>query len=529
MIEILAQAPLLTLFLVIALGTLVGAIPFGPIKFGPAGALFVGLAIGALDPSLGEGFGIVQSIGLALFVYTIGLAAGASFFRDLRKQTPLLIGTVVLLAIYALLIAFSGKPLDISSNLLGGMFAGSLTTTPALAAAASAAGGSTEPAVGYAIAYPVGVIVTMVIITFVTSKRLPGGKDPDPVSAAGLHSETVHVDRPMRILDVPGIAEIVGSEEGQVRISYLNRSGRVRVADPEENLFPGDEVLVVGTPESVAIAADALGHVLDRNITHDRSSVDFRRFVVSNPKIAGRTVAELHIPSRFNGLITRIRRGDTDMLATAESRLQTGDRVMVVVPGENMEDIEHLFGNSERKITEVDFWSVGIGIAIGVAIGLVAIPLGGGAVLSLGSAAGPLVVGLILGKLDRTGPIIWAMPNAANLTIRQLGLVLFLAAVGLSSGQAFASTAFSPTGIKIGVLSAVLLTPILLTFWFLGNKLGLSMPRVAGAMAGFIGQPAILSHVQSVVVDERTESGYSATFALGIIVKILLVQVVMMI
>lgn len=528
MIEILADAPLLTLFLVIALGTLVGAIPFGPIKFGPAGALFVGLAIGALDPALGEGFGVAQSIGLALFVYTIGLAAGSSFFRDLRKQAPFLLGVIVLLTIYALMVAFAGKPFGISSELLGGMYSGSLTTTPALAAATSAAGGSAEPAVGYAIAYPVGVIVTMIMLTFVMSKQLPGTKDPDPVSAAGLEAKTVRVDRPMRILDIPGIAEVTGSDEGQVRISYLNRAGRVRVADPQEDLFPGDEVLVVGAPEHVDIAADAMGHVLDADLTHDRSEVDFRRFVVSNPKVAGRTVAELHIPSRYDGLITRIRRGDTDMLATAESRLQAGDRVLVVVPSQNMAAVSKLFGDSERKVTEVDFWSVGIGIALGVAIGLISIPLGGDAALSLGSAAGPLVVGLILGKLDRTGPIVWSMPNAANLTIRQLGLVLFLATVGLSTGQAFASTAFSMKGIKIGLLAGALLAIILLVFWVMGRHLGLSMPRVAGGMAGFVGQPALLSHVQSVVNDERTEPGYSATFALGIIAKIVLVQVVMM-
>ena len=138
------------------------------------------------------------------------------------------------------------------------------------------------------------------------------------------------------------------------------------------------------------------------------------------------------------------------------------------------------------------------------------------------------MVGLILGRLDRTGPIIWTMPNAANLTIRQLGLVLFLAAVGLSSGQAFASVAFSMDGVKVG-LTALLLAPILVFFWLLGRQLGLSQARVAGALAGFVGQPALLNHVQTLINDERTESGYSATFALGMIAKILLVQVVLVI
>ena len=130
MVEILAETPLLTLFLAVALGTLVGAIPFGPVKFGPAGALFVGLAIGALDPRLGEGFGLVQSVGLALFVYTIGLAAGASFFRDLRKQAPLMLGATVLLAIYAGLVVVAGKLTGLGGALASGLFSGSQISAP---------------------------------------------------------------------------------------------------------------------------------------------------------------------------------------------------------------------------------------------------------------------------------------------------------------------------------------------------------------------------------------------------------------
>ncbi|MDU7516920.1 MAG: transporter, partial [Varibaculum cambriense] len=237
--QILASSPLLTLFLVIALGTLFGSIPFGPLKFGAAGALFVGLAAGALDPALGENLSLVSAIGLALFVYTIGLAAGASFFRDLRKQAPLLIGAVALLALYALIVAFGGKALGLNSPLLGGMFAGSLTTTPALAAATDAAGGSAQPAVGYAIAYPVGVIVTMVVVTALMRVKLPAKNDPDPASAAGLATQTIRVENPRRIQEIPGIAEVVGSSEGGLRISYLLRDGKMRVAHPDGELKEG--------------------------------------------------------------------------------------------------------------------------------------------------------------------------------------------------------------------------------------------------------------------------------------------------
>ncbi|MDJ1370598.1 aspartate:alanine exchanger family transporter [Gulosibacter molinativorax] len=526
MVDLLIASPLLTLFLTAALGTLLGAVPFGPLKFGAAGALFVGLAIGALDPQLGQGLELVQSIGLALFVYTVGLASGASFFQDLRRQTPLIIGGVVLILLFAVTAVAANRVFGLGGELAAGMMAGALTSTPALAAATSAAGGSAEPAVGYAIAYPVGVIVTMIIVTIVARRPLPAKNDPNPNNLDGLEACTVAVEHPMRVSEIPGIAEIPGSDTGEVRVSYLQRAGEVSVASPSELLREGDRVVVVGVPDAVRTAQEALGSRVEENLVHDRSVVDYRYFIVSNHELVGRTVAELLIPLRFDGKITRIRRGDHDLLPTAEMTLQLGDRVLVVVPRERFGEVSKFFGDSERSITEVDFFSIGLGIAIGVAIGLISVPLGGGMGIALGSAAGPLLIGLILGRMERTGPIVWTMPMAANLTIRQLGLVIFLAAVGLASGQAFAQTAFTLTGLTIAVIATVVLTAILLLLWWWNRVTGMSSARAAGAIAGFVGQPAILSHVNSLVDDSRTNSGYAALFAVGIIVKILLVQAV---
>lgn len=525
MVEILAGAPLLTLFLAVALGTLVGAIPFGPLKFGPAGALFVGLALGALDPALGEGLGLVQAIGLGLFVYTIGLAAGASFFRDFSKQAFLMLGCVLLLAGYAGLVVAADALLDIHPAMGGGLYAGSLTTTAAVAAAQSASGGSPEAAVGYAITYPIGVVVTMLMVTLVAKFKLSARNDPDRAAGARLEAITVELHDDIAVHDVPGIAEVPGKVGGEVRISYMMRGGEMTVARPDQVLHRGDRVVLVGTSDGVHRAAQQIGEEVDEHLLHDRRAVDFRHFVVSNPRTAGRTVSDLRIPARFDGIITRVRRGDTELLAHAEMRLQLGDRVLAVAPAGRLDELTGVFGDSERKVTEVDFFSMGLGMALGVALGLISIPFGAGAV-ALGSSAGPLVVGLILGALDRTGPFVWTIPNAANLTIRQLGLVLFLASVGLSSGQAFASTAFSLTGLKVGLTAAVGLVVLLSVFWALGNLLGHSTARVAGAMAGLVGQPAILNHANSLMDDDRTDAGYTALFALGIIVKIMFAQLV---
>lgn len=528
LLDLLAATPLLTLFAVMALGSAIGAIRIGPVRFGAAGALFVGLAVGALDPRLGTGLELVQSLGLALFVYTTGLAAGATVFRDLRTQTRLILGATALLVLTGAAAVLAAGPLGLGTGMIGGMYAGMFTATPALDTATSALDGSSAPSVGFAIGYPVGVVVTLLLLTALARRALPGHRDPAPASAAGLINLTVEVERPMRVRRIPGIAATAGLSGGQVRMSYLLRDGELRVARPEDSLEVGDRLLLVGVPEAVERAADTLGHRVPEHLADDRSVVDFRRYIVSDPHIAGRTVAQLRIPHRFGGIITRIRRGDRDLLALPDMTLQLGDRVRVVVPRERKAELSAVFGDSERKLTEVDWVPVGFGLVLGILAGLVAIPLGGGAALSLGAAAGPLVVGLLLGRLERTGPLVWTMPASANLTIRQFGLVVFLATVGLAGGQAFASTALTATGLAVAGLAAVLTLASVLAVWGLGRLAGMSTPRTLGAIAGFIGQPVLLGHVTAGTDDERADSGYSALFALGMVVKILVVQIIVL-
>lgn len=518
-LDVLAASPLLTIFVVVALGTALGAVPFGPVRFGAAGALFVGLAVGALDERLGEGLGLVQTLGLALFVYTVGLAAGSTFFRDLRRQLPLMSVALGVLTLAAGVAALLGPAAGLSSPLSAGVFTGALTSTPALAAATAATDGSDQPAVGYALAYPLGVTVAIVVVAVVVGRRWPARHDPLPAAGVGLVAVTAQVERETAIADVPGFAA------GGVRMSYLARDERTRVIRPDERLRPGDRVVVVGPEGAVHDAVGHLGRLVTEHLAHDRSAVDNQRFVVSDRRVAGLTIAELDIPGRFGGVITRVRRGDLDLLARDDLTLELGDRVLAVVPREELDAVSAFLGDSERRVSEIDAVTVGAGMALGLLLGLVSIPLGGGTEFALGSAAGPLLVGMVLGRLERTGRAVWVLPRAANLTIRQLGLLFFLAAVGLASGQAFASQAFTGTGLRAGAVG-IAVVGVAAVAMVLGARLvGASAPRAAGALAGMVGQPAVLAYAASRVTDERVEAGYAALFALGIIVKILLVQV----
>src|SRR5665648_1164924 len=283
-LDVLAASPLLTIFLVVALGTALGAVPFGPVRFGAAGALFVGLAVGALDPRLGEGLALVQTLGLALFVYTVGLAAGSTFFRDLRRQLPLMTVGVAVLAVAAATAVLLGGLAGLSGPLRAGAFTGALTSTPALAAATTASG-STEPAIGYALGYPLGVTVAIVVVAVVLGRRWPSRRDPEPAAGLGLDAVTARVDRPTLLSAVPGFAD------GQVRMSYLSREGRTRVVAPDEQLQPGDRVVVVGPSVAVAAAVVHLSTLLTEHLAHDRTSVDHRRPVVR--EVLGQQGAEV--------------------------------------------------------------------------------------------------------------------------------------------------------------------------------------------------------------------------------------------
>ena len=516
-LDVLAQAPILTVFLVIGLGTAVGQIPLGPIRFGAAGALFVGLAVGALDPRLGADLTLLRSLGLALFCYTVGLAAGNTFFRDLRRQLPLMALCVVALVIAGAAGGLYSHLTGVSPAMDSGAYAGALTS-PVLDAAIEAAG-TQEPAVGYALAYPVGVAVAILIVAGVVGRTWPGRRDPRPASADGITATSVY------LLQRVALGEMKAFKEGRIRISYLERDGETRVVAPGEELLPGDKVVIVGAPAAVESAMHDLGTGLHNCLAKDRTAVDFRRLTVSSTRVAGRTIAEVDMPGRFQGVITRVKRGDLDLLAREDLVLELGDRVLAVVPSDELEKAADWFGDSERSIAQIDAFSVGVGMALGVLVGLVAIPLPGGITLRLGVAAGPLVVGMILGWVGRTGPFVWGLPHAANSTIRQLGLLFFLAAIGLASGPDFAASAFSMTGLKVGVLAALIVVVNAIVLLAGARWAGVSAQRASGGLAGLVGQPAILAFALSKRDDERIEAGYATLFALAIDVKIVMVQV----
>lgn len=518
--DLLTASPLLTLFLVVALGAVLGAIPFGPLRLGAAGALFVGLAVGFYAPELGKDMTLVQQLGLILFVYCVGLSAGQTFFSDLKKQYKLLLAAALSLLVAVAVTVAGGMLLGLKPDLRVGVFAGSLTATPALAAAVDLTGSDT-PAVGYSLGYPAGVIIGIIMVAIFVGRKWPGAHDTPALAGQKLHAVTAVVTKPISMRDVPGWLD------QSIRMSYLRTGGVTRVVSPGQTLGENDEVVVVGLPEDVDKAVAVIGYALPEHLADDRSTVEFRSFIVSRARVAGSTVAELNLAARFGAVVTRVKRGDLETLAADDEIVELGDQLYVAYPREEERDLAAFFGDSRNSVAQVDAIALGLGIVAGIMLGMLEISLPSGSSFSLGFAAGPLVVGLVLGYLHRTGPIVWQLPQGANLTMRQLGLMLFLAAVGIASGPAFMQTAFTELGVRAGILAVAVAAVTLLVMAGAGRLLGLSAARTAGAMAGSLGQPALLSFAQSRTNDERIEAGYATIFAFGIVLKIILVSLVL--
>ncbi|WP_328897454.1 aspartate:alanine exchanger family transporter [Streptomyces sp. NBC_00236] len=521
--QFFADNPWVAVFAVITVGALLGMVRFGPVKLGAAGVLFVGLLVGALDkdiaPAVPAG---ISALGLALYVYTVGLESGPAFFRELRSQLPVMAGAVVALALTAVVVGFVGHSgFGISGPFLAGGYAGIGTTTPGLAAAQEASADPAQPAVGYAIGYPLAVVITILFISAIAARRRwVARRDPDSGLPPVLVTRTVQVEHETAWDEVPGVADhrVLASE-------YRPEGGDVRVARGLGRLRPGDLIVLVGGEDDVRTATERLGSTAPVHLLDNRRTVDYRRILLTNPALAGHTIAELGLGERYGAAVSRVRRGDADMLAHDDLVLQLDDRVRVVMPRERITEVSTYLGDTETKVSEVSAVSLGLGLTLGFLIAIPSVTFGS-TTLALGTGAGPLVMGMVLGWRRRTGPLVWTLPTRANLTLRQIGLLLFLAVVGLTSGYSFRQNAFSLFGLK---LAAVLVIGAVVSYTLMvliAKALGQSRERTMGLLSGYVGNPAITAYANSRVSDSRVNHGYSTLFALAILVKIVCIQLI---
>jgi putative transport protein len=526
-VDFLADDAVLLAFLVVGLGAGLGTVRVKGVSLGPAAALFVGLAVGAVDETLSyaAGLDLLRELGLVLFTYTVGLASGPTFLAGLRRGGVQAVAlTAALIAALAGLCALAAEALNLTAADRAGLFAGSATNTPALQAASEAVD-SGDPVVAYSIAYPAAVAAMLVILTLLLGRRLPLPASLEPPAPPPRVERIVNWTVQVRLDSLPVLGELPARYPG-IRFSRVEHDGAVQVATGDRQLAAGDRVVVVGPESTVASFCQDAGERSDHHLPLDRTALDFRRIVVSNRRLAGRRLADLELGPRFGVIITRVRRGDDDLVAHDDFVLQLGDRVRVVGPSERLGTVAREFGDSERRLAEVDAFGFALGIAAGLAVGAASVPLPGGGDIELGAGGGPLLVGLALGVVSRTGPITWQIPHGANLVLRQLGILMFLACAGLGSGTAFADAIGTRRGLELAVAGAVAaglfagLVPLAIEL-----VLRRDVVASAGMLAGVETQPAALAFAsERTEGDERISAAYALVFPAAMIAKIVAVQ-----
>lgn len=547
MINLLVENPLLLLFVVAAIGYPLGRITIRGVSLGVAAVLFAGLAVGSLHPDL-KLPEIVYLLGQALFIYTIGLSSGAAFFSSLRRQgwrDNLFI--LAILSFDALLAAAAQKLFALKPAMAAGLFAGSVTNTSALAGVLEfiknhfAKGHFsdteitsllTEPVVGFSLAYPMGVIgLIFAVIILQRLWRVDYAEEARnlrdvSLSTRRIHCQTILVNQPRAVGKT--LAELNKENEFRAVFGRLNRNHEQTIAEAETRFQTGDLITICGTREQNERVVAFFGEAATAEIETESGLRDFYRVFVSNPQIVGLKINDLNLPHLLGATIIRVRRGDVEFLPQPDTVLEYGDRVRVLAKPENQKAAVAFFGDSYRALSEIDILTFALGITAGLLLGLVPIPLPGGFVFKLGAAGGPLVVALILGKLERTGWLVWNIPYGANLTLRQIGLVLFLAGIGTRSGYAFSRALGEGEVWKIFLIGAFITCVSALAILWIGYRfLKIPMNLLIGMLAGAHTQPALLGFAQEQTQSDLPNVGYASVLPTALIAKVIFAQLIL--
>jgi putative transport protein len=311
----------------------------------------------------------------------------------------------------------------------------------------------------------------------------------------------------------------------RLAFSRYEHEGQVSLATTDVQLTPGDLCVVIGVPDEVDQFIEWAGERSIRHLALDRTAFDFRRISVSNRSLAGVHLRDLDLEGRFGVTVTRVRRGDSDAVVDHDFVLRLGDRLRVVGPAARLPEVATLLGDSDRSLSEVDAMGFAIGMSIGLLFGLISIPLPGGGSVELGVGGGPLIAGLVLGTISRTGRITWQIPHAANLTLRQLGILIFLGSVGIRSGATFADAAGTAVGAQLAAAAAIVTVILAMASLLLMRLLRSDPQSAAGQIAGIETQPAVHAYAaESTKGDGRVDAGYALVLPLAMILKLILVQ-----
>jgi len=530
------------LALVCMAGMALGSVKFRGVGLGTAGVLFAGTITGHFGQPVDKGtLDFVKEFGLILFVFAIGLQLGPGFFAALRRQGLMLNGLAVAVVVLGAGCAtLAGWLAGFDPAVVLGVFSGASVNMPSLGATtqtlSTMPGLAPErlalPALACAVTFPTAIVASIGTLLLLKAVfRIDPAREAADHAAKNrrpvepLARRTLVVTNPD--LDGVRLDAIQPLHEAGVSVARLRHGDETHPATGARAVRRGDRLAVVGPRAGLDEAERLVGPRSDEDLVLTASHITFRRVVVTDRAVLGRTVGELELDDRFGVAVTRITRADIEMSAVPDLRLQFGDTVQIVGRDADLGPAATALGNSVKELNETHFIPLFIGIFLGVVVGTMPIVFPGlPQPVRLGLAGGPLIVALVLGRFGRIGRLVCHMPVNANLAFRDFGIALFFAAVGLDAGPKFFATVFSAAGLQWLLAGAcVTALPLLLVGSFARVVCRMNFIDLSGLLAGSTTNPPALAFATDLAGSDAPTVAYATVYPLTMLLRILCAQV----
>jgi len=512
-------------FVIVALGILLGKIKVKGISLDVSAIIFVALLFGHFGVVMPDVF---QKIGLIFFIYSVGIQAGPGFFESFKKDGLRLIGIAAITVISGAVVAgLLAHLMDIDFKLVVGLFTGALTSTPGLAAAIESTQ-STLASIGYGIAYPFGVLAVIIFV-----KLSPQLFKIDINAEAQKYEDEIRADFPA-ITNKNYVVEnknIFGKTLGDLKVRTMTRTNISRILHDGEAFTPtsktalheGDVVKAVGTKSDLDKVSLLIGKEVDTEIPLSKQYV-IQSILVTNEKIINKSLAEIGLFEQYNATAVSIRRSGIDITPRSSSKLRFGDKITVACGDQSISAVKKLFGDNRKRLTDLDFLPVSIGIIVGVLIGKLSIPIFG-FTFSLGLTGGVLLAAIILSRIGKTGNILWNVSGSSNQLLRRLGLIFFLVAVGTDAGGNLMETLSSGGLSYFGVGAVITILPMLITLLIGHYVLKINFLVLLGALTGAMTSTPALSAVEPMTDSNGPKIAYASVYPFALVLIIICSQI----
>ena len=534
--------------IVIAAGVYLGKIKIGGISLGVTFVLFAGIVAGHLGfTAPAPILTFIQDFGLILFVFMIGMQVGPGFFESFGTAglklnglaaTGILLNILVMFACY--FIFFDTSNITNLPMMVGTLY-GAVTNTPGLGAANEALGsvfGSNAPQIAsaYACAYPLGVlgiIGATILIRYICNIKLE--KEEDNLNAqegvkANQKPYKMHLEVTNKYLEGKTLLQVHDFLNRDFVVSRIVHDGELSIPTSKTVFHIGDQMLIVCAEADHEAIMAFIGPKLDIDFEQSDQPLVSKRILITNPKINGKSLASMHFSSMHGVNVTRVTRQGMDIFASASLPLQVGDRIMVVGPEDAVDRVANTMGNSIRRLDAPNIATIFVGIIIGIIFGSLPITIPGMPVpMKLGIAGGPLIIAILIGRYGYKIHLVTYTTTSANMMLREIGLVLFLASVGIKAGANFFETVVEGDGL-LYVLTGFLITiiPILIVGPIARLKFKFNYFTIMGMIAGTYTDPPALAYANSVCSKEAPAVGYSTVYPLSMFLRIFTAQIVVL-